>query len=128
MDASAPATVPTELQSWSAWAPLYEARHWAPKAPGLYRIRRVRFNGVDYIGQTGGTLPGRLGMLAGTYSNVMPYTDPHFAGPGLWAFRHSGGCDFEAAVTVGRVRYSGARGSKRWPSRCTASSAECHQR
>ena len=54
--------------------------------------------GLDYIGQTGRSLRGRLGQLSGVYHAQMPYRDPHTAAPALWALRHRDGCDFEAAV------------------------------
>jgi hypothetical protein len=96
--------IPPELERWLEWLPLADSVRWASKADGgLYRIRRIGTKGIDYIGQTGtGTmnLRTRLGMLrSGTYAIEMPYTDPHYAGPGLWALRHCEGCDFEAAVT-----------------------------
>jgi hypothetical protein len=65
----------------------------------LYRIRQKDGSGLDYIGQTGRSLRGRLGMLDGVYRAIMPYNDPHTAGPALWALRHRDGCDFEASVT-----------------------------
>jgi len=84
---------------WSEWIPLREMGTF-PAKPGLYRVRRVGFDGVDYIGQTGTTLRIRLGMLRGVFADVMPYRDPHTAAPALWALRHSLGCDFEASTTV----------------------------
>lgn len=71
-----------------------------PPVPGLYRIRRVTFDGWDYIGQTGsGTmnLTKRVAMLKGIYKKEMPYRDPHTAGPGLWALRHATNTPFEVA-------------------------------
>jgi hypothetical protein len=90
---------------WSDWLPLQGAGHnrRVPRRPGLYRIRRVGREEVDYLGQTGTggmTLPRRLAMLAGVYGEPMPYADPHTAGPALWALRHQTGCDFEVAVAV----------------------------
>jgi hypothetical protein len=67
----------------------------------LYRIRRVGRDDLDYIGQTGAggmTLKKRMGMLRGIYAEVMPYRDPHTAGPALWALRHMSGCEFEVSV------------------------------
>jgi hypothetical protein len=92
-----------EPASWSAWVPLGDAPIDAeiPPRPGLYRIRRVGLDGLDYVGQTGTggmTLRKRLTMLRGIYRNVMPYSDPHTAGPGLWALRHREGCDFEVST------------------------------
>jgi hypothetical protein len=69
----------------------------------LYRIRRVGWSGLDYLGQTGMgtmTLRKRISMLRGVYGPVMPYRDPHTAAPGLWALRHQTGCDFEVSVQV----------------------------
>src|SRR5688572_27321882 len=78
---------------WSAWLPLWECwlGRMLPNVPGVYRIRRVGREDLDYIGQTGAggmTLKKRMGMLRGIYGEVMPYRDPHTAGPALWALRH----------------------------------------
>ena len=89
---------------WTPWRPLLGS--WLigggiPDGPGLYRIRRVGRDDLDYIGQTGAgsaQLRGRLGMLRGVWGEAMPYRDPHTAGPALWALRHSAGCDFEVSV------------------------------
>jgi hypothetical protein len=69
----------------------------------LYRVRRVGWSGLDYIGQTGtGTmaLRKRISMLRGVYEPVIPYRDPHTAAPSFWALRHQEGCDFEVSVLV----------------------------
>ena len=91
-----------EPPPWSAWRPLHKASidQSIPSVAGLYRVRHVGFSGIDYIGQTGGSLRARLGMLRGVYGNVMPYNDPHTAGPALWALRDATGCDYEASVAV----------------------------
>lgn len=93
-------SVPVEFARWGAWEPLRGAgRNGAIAATaGLYRIRRIGQDVIDYIGQTGNSLRGRLGMLNGVYRLEMPYNDPHTAGPGFWALRHRDGCDFEASV------------------------------
>ena len=44
------------------------------------------------------TLRERLGMLRGVYGAVLPYRDPHTAGPALWALYHQTGEDFEVLV------------------------------
>lgn len=90
---------------WVDWLPLVRAGWDArvPRRPGLYRIRRVGFDGLDYIDQTGAggtTLQRRLGMLEGVYGAEMPYADPHTAGPALWALRHETRCEFEVSVAV----------------------------
>ena len=94
-----------ELERWEGWAPLAMAATGGqlPSRPGLYRIRRVGWSGLDYLGQTGMgtmTLRKRISMLRGVYGPVMPYRDPHTAAPGLWALRHQTGCDFEVSVQV----------------------------
>lgn len=89
-----------QLQRWTPWQPFDNC--WKgtliPVAPGLYRIRRIGFTGLDYIGQTGTTLKQRLGMLKGIFGLQMPYRAPHTAAPALWALRHSLGCNFEISV------------------------------
>lgn len=95
----------TELERWEGWVPLAAAAAGGqlPSRPGLYRVRRVGWSGLDYLGQTGMgtmTLRKRISMLRGVYWPVMPYRDPHTAAPGLWALRHQAGCDFEVSVLV----------------------------
>jgi len=92
-----------QIFSWSSWQPLNGC--WRglliPNQPGLYRMRRVNRDDLDYIGQTGEgtmTLKKRLGMLRGVYNEEMPYRDPHTAAPALWALRHSSNCEFEVSV------------------------------
>jgi hypothetical protein len=89
------------LECWSGWVPLDGAGddRQVPALPGLYRIRRTSgAPGLDYIGQTGRQLRGRLGQLTGVYRTQMPYRDPHTAAPALWALRHRDGCEFEVSV------------------------------
>ena len=93
--------MPRVLQDWSNWRDLRGAGRdrRIPAGPGLYRIRRADGEpGLEYIGQTGRSLRGRLGQLGGVYGAQMPYRDPHTAAPALWALRHRDGSDFEAAV------------------------------
>ncbi len=88
--------------SWSPWVPLDSARRDAvvPARAGLYMIRSVETQKVLYVGQTGRTLKERLGALKGVYSELMPYNDPHTAGPALWAHRADTGETFEVRVAV----------------------------
>ncbi len=88
------------LEGWSTWCPLENCWRGSaiPAEPGLYRVRRVGAESLDYIGQTGLTVRRRLAMLASVYRTEMPYRDPHTAGPALWALRHALGCEFEASV------------------------------
>lgn len=91
-----------EMIRWSAWQPLAgSARNTGvPAAPGLYRVRVVETGEVVYIGQTGVSLRGRLGMLCTCHGDEMPYRDPHTAAPTLWALRHRDGVEFEASTAV----------------------------
>jgi hypothetical protein len=59
---------PADLLRWGDWRPLVGASRdpEIPHLPGLYRIRRIGRDDLDYIGQTGMgtmTLRNRLGML-----------------------------------------------------------------
>jgi hypothetical protein len=88
--------------AWSPWVALEGAgRDVAiPTLPGLYRIRSVETGRIVYIGQTGRSLRERMGALKGVYGDVMPYNDPHTAGPALWAHRIEFGETFEVSVAV----------------------------
>ena len=88
--------------AWSPWVPLEGARSHAavPRLPGLYRIRSVQTGRILSIGQTGRTLKERMGALKGVYGEVMPYNDPHTAGPALWAHGIEFGETFEVSVAV----------------------------
>jgi hypothetical protein len=92
-----------DLLQWGEWQPLAGASRDTEihPTPALYRVRRVGQDDLDSIGQTGMgtmTLRKRLGMLRGVYGGVMPYRDPHTAGPALWALSHQNGEDFEVSV------------------------------
>lgn len=89
-----------DLLVWTPWCPLRTSPidPVIPRLPGLYRVRRVGHDDLDYIGQTGMRLGQRLAMLRGLYADEMPYRDPHTAAPALWALRHATGCDFEVSV------------------------------
>jgi hypothetical protein len=91
---------PSDLLHWTEWRTLQGASRdpAIPRVPGLYRIRRVGRDDLDYIGQTGLSLRQRLGMLRGIYGEAMPYADPHTAAPALWAVRDATGCAFEVSV------------------------------
>lgn len=92
----------TNLLSWGPWYDLNGASRNPAiprKTAGLYRIRRVGFDGLEYIGQTGASngLRSRMGNLLGVFKEEMPYRDPHTAGPALWALRQAGS-DLEVSV------------------------------
>jgi hypothetical protein len=93
-------STPADLLQWSAWRLLATVSRdqEISRLPGLYRIRRLGRNDLDYIGQTSLPLRRRLAMLRGVYKEEMPYADPHTAAPALWALRHATGCDFECSV------------------------------
>ncbi len=93
-----PGTAPEP--DWQDWVDLRTGRGRLPDGPGLYRIRIADGGPVVYIGQTGRSLRGRLGMLTGVYADDMPYADPHVAGPCLWALRHRDGCEFDVSTAV----------------------------
>ncbi len=87
---------------WSGWIP--HRGCWLgsklPKEPGLYRIRRIGLEPLDYLGETGRSLKGRLRAQDGVYADLMPFNDPHTAAPALWALRQESGCEFEVSVTI----------------------------
>ena len=87
---------------WSDWLELRDAgsNKLIPSQPGLYRIRVVGAEPFAYVGQTGRSLRGRLGQLKSAFDDCMPYSDPHTAGPGLWALRQEEGVEFECSVLV----------------------------
>ena len=88
--------------NWSKWFSLFEAgrNKSIPSEAGIYRIRRVGGESLDYVGQTGRGLRERLGELSGVYKPIMPYNDPHTAGPAFWALRQLENCEYEASVAT----------------------------
>lgn len=88
---------------WMDWVP--HRNCWQggtlPRSAGIYRIRRVGMECLDYVGQTGGGsshLRARLSGHQAIYGEEMPYADPHTAAPGLWALRQEPNCEFEISV------------------------------
>lgn len=72
-----------------------------PTTAGLYRVRHQHRFGLEYIGQTGRSLRGRVQSLRnGTYAEEMPYSDPHTAAPCLWALREEHGPELEVSVAA----------------------------
>ena len=98
--------------AWSSWYPHRGAsrNQNIPAGPGLYRIRRVGQQRLDYVGQTGRSLRGRLGQLQGVYGDIMPYGDPHTAGPGFWALRQDEGRELEVSVAEVRTGVATRKG------------------
>lgn len=98
-----PESILARLTGFTPWQPLQGSwlKGRLPDAAGLYRIRRQGASHLYYVGQTGSgtmTLPKRMGMLRGVYSDEMPYRDPHTVAPALWADRHRNGLDYEVSV------------------------------
>lgn len=89
---------------WTPWVELTTAFSdpVLPPEPGLYRIRRVGSDAIDYIGQTGVGVRARVRMLRGITNEAMPYRDPHTAAPALWALLHSTSCRFEVSAIRAR--------------------------
>ena len=92
----------SSLMQWSHWHPLKGSGRNAavPITPGIYRTRVAETGEVIYIGQTGRSLRGRLGMLTTCYGAEMPYRDPHTAAATLWALRDRDGVDFEVSTAA----------------------------
>ena len=85
---------------WSPWVSFDTASFSAlPADPGVYRVRVVGHQALAYIGQTGRDLRARLRDLRrNTLSELMPFNDPHTAGPSLWAWRDAEGYQFECSA------------------------------
>lgn len=89
---------------WSDWGSLHPNEgHLSTfsTGPGLYRVRHTKRSGLEYIGETGRSLRGRVRALArGTFADEMPYRDPHTAAPCLWAIQQEYTYQLEVSVTV----------------------------
>ncbi|MDL0145541.1 GIY-YIG nuclease family protein [Halobacterium salinarum] len=68
---------------------------------GLYRVRHPARPGLEYIGETGRSVRGRVRALAhGVFAEEMPYRDPHTAAPCLWAVQQEEAEKLEVSVTT----------------------------
>ncbi len=89
---------------WSAWGSLDPgADHLRTFSldEGLYRVRHPNRPGLEYIGETGRNLRGRVRALArGAFADEMPYRDPHTAAPCLWAVQQEDGEKLEVSVAA----------------------------
>lgn len=87
--------------NWSNWGSLDpDGDHLStfPTVEGLYRIRHPARAGLEYIGETGRSLRGRVRSLAhGAFADEMPYRDPHTAAPCLWAVQQEDGEKLEVS-------------------------------
>ena len=89
-------------QAWGPWMP-FESGDFGllPTGPGLYRIRAIGRRGLVYLGETGRSLRGRLSSLRrGVLGRRMPFSDPHTAGPGLWAYRRERNFRYECSAVA----------------------------
>jgi hypothetical protein len=107
--------------SWTPWQALRAEAisATAPKAPGLYRVRRAGCTSrLVYIGQTGRTLRERLmALAAGANGEACPYNDPHTAAPYLWLLRRVEAVELEfsaAAVAADRPTLRGMEDMLLW--------------
>lgn len=93
------ATLITQILDESLWsvrfplnrterlAPLAHPRHDPiPKKAGIYRVHMEGVPVLAYVGQSK-DLRRRVNELRGVDDELMPYTDPHIAGPSLWSWR-----------------------------------------
>ena len=92
---AAPSGFDLAWNDWHSLNPTEGELSTIPTTAGLYRIRHHYYPGLEYIGQTGRSLRGRIGALArNTYNEEMPYRDPYTAAPSLWAIRQEDGPAF----------------------------------
>lgn len=91
-------------ENWSDWVPLDPEAGAVSKFPavaGLYRMRHQNSEGLEYVGETGRSIRGRvLALRRGVYAEEMPFRDPHTAAPCLWAVRQEVGPEFEVSIAV----------------------------
>lgn len=89
---------------WSGWLSLDPDKDELAEIPtdeGLYRIRHRSRDGLEYIGETGRSVRGRVRALArGAFADEMPFRDPHVGAPCMWAIRQEDGDAFEVAHTI----------------------------
>ncbi len=89
---------------WTDWGPLNPKKGHLSKFPrdeGLYRVRHVDRSGLEYIGETGRNLQGRVRALArGAFADEMPFRDPHTAAPCLWAIQEEHGEKLEVSAAA----------------------------
>ncbi len=89
---------------WTHWGPLDPDENYLSRFStenGLYRIRHPDRPGLEYIGETGRSLRGRVRSLArGAFADEMPYRDPHTAAPCLWAVQQEYGEKLEVSATT----------------------------
>jgi len=89
---------------WTDWGSLHPADdHLSTFTTdeGVYRVRHPDRAGIEYIGETGRSLRGRVRALArGAFADEMPYRDPHTAAHCLWAVQQEYGEKLEVSVTT----------------------------
>ena len=89
-----------EWSDWLSLDPNTGELGTMPTDEGLYRIRHQNRSGLEYIGETGRSVRGRVLALArGAFADEMPYRDPHVGAPCMWAIRQEDGPRFEVSYT-----------------------------
>lgn len=87
-----------EWSKWLSLSPEDKELSEIPTNEGLYRVRHVEREGLEYIGETGRNVHRRVMALArGAYADEMPYRDPHVGAPCMWAVRQEDGPTFEVS-------------------------------
>ncbi len=93
----------TDQLKWSNWisldTPLEDYQSNITTKSGFYRIRITGTSKLAYLGQTGLSLRSRTRALArNTFGESPPWSDPHTAAPGLWAWRIEENYSYEVSV------------------------------
>jgi hypothetical protein len=87
--------------SWSHWIDLDGAQinSQTPKDAGVYRVRDRNLDTILYVGETK-NLRGRFSQLQKTFSEEIPYADPHTATPALWAYLQENNTSLDISFIV----------------------------
>ncbi len=91
-----------ENLNWSEWLPLEEAKlhEEIVKAPGLYRVRRVGKECIDYVGQTNSLRIRMQALRLGLNDDLMPWNEPHVATARFWALRQEEKFQLEVSIAI----------------------------
>lgn len=87
---------------WSQWVWVEEAKlsRSIEDQPGLYRIRRIGHDTLDYVGQTTSLRKRILSFRRHLNDTEMPWNDPHVAAARFWALRQEEDFQLEVSVAV----------------------------
>jgi len=87
---------------WSNWTRLHcdnPDLSDLPTTSGLYRVKHVDREGLEYVGQTGRKLRERVRALANqTHKDEQPGNAPHTAAPHLWKLKEEIGEGLQVSV------------------------------